>query len=493
MNLISEIISTLTTKEINTFIKNLDLKNKSSNSANINLLKGIIHKKEGEIREKLGGNAFNVAVKRLTDRLLDFTAHTIIEKDVANEIEVLKLILVARKLFQHGKFNNAFKVIGKSEKKAIELADYSLLNEIYHTYIQYSQHELSPEQKDIFSKFEANQIHFLEQERVNMVYAVVQKSFKGESNNLEPLDIGTLISNTFTNFGISDERAYNMKSLYQLAEIIDIDGASSKSYSNVDLFFIDKLKKIKGSVLDNEKHLIYHIDLLYSIANIYFRQRNFEKSLSFLDEMQEQMIRYDSKLFHSREIQFTTLKALVHNYSNDYKYSETILDKLIGDKKHHTDDLNNPLLTRLIIHFQQNEFKQANSILSRFNRSDQWYKKKIGIEWLLNKKYVEILLHIELEHFDYVESKIQSLERSHNAYFKTNSSFQTLPFLRLIKDYCNDPYNVTSSEFNKKVTKKLNWETVQQKDVFLISFYAWLKSKMIKKPLYEVTLELINN
>ena len=222
MNTISELLSTLSTKQHKVFVKNLNKINKRLDSKNIDILKAITTNTQTQVKSVMGQNAYNVAVKRLTDRLLDFTAQIIIEKDVASEIEILKLILVSRKLFEFGKYKNAFKILNTSEKKAILLSDYSLLNEIYHTGIQYSYHEFSPSQSEVFSKFENNQHNFLEQERVNMVYAVVQKAFKNIDDDSESFDLSTLISDTFSDFGISEDRAYNMKSLFQLAEIIDI-------------------------------------------------------------------------------------------------------------------------------------------------------------------------------------------------------------------------------------------------------------------------------
>jgi hypothetical protein len=491
MNTINVLLSTITQKQQKAFIKSLSKRNKRPYSNSLDILKSVINNNESQIKSEIGSNTYNVAINRLTDKLLSFTAQIIIEKDVASEIEILKLILVARKLFEYGKYKNAFKILKSTEKKAALLSDYSLLNEIYHTLIQYSYHELSPSQSEVFSKFESNQHNFLEQERVNMVYAVVQKAFKNIDNHSVQFNFSALITDTFSDFGISEDRAYNMKSLYQLAEIIDISSAATKSYSNVDLFFIDKLNKIKGRSLDNEKHLMYHIDLLHLIANIYFRQRKFDKAFIFLSHMKEQMERFDHKFFQARESQYTTLLALTSNYSGDFKQSETVLDNYLSNVK--DGNLGNPLLTRAIIHFQQGEFQLAQRTLLRLNRSDQWYKKNIGIEWLLNKKYVEILLHIELNHIDYVDSKIKSLERIHKDYFKVNNSFQTLPFLKLVKAYFKIPSIVTTKDFENKVESNLNWEGDQQEDVFLISFYAWLKSKMVEKPLYVVTLELIEN
>ncbi len=138
MNTINVLLSTITQSQQKAFIKSLSKRNKRPDSNNLDILKSVIDNNELRIKNEIGSNAYNVAIKRLTDKLLSFTAQIIIEKDVASEIEILKLILVVRKLFEYGKYKNAFKILKTTEKKAILLSDYSLLNEMYHTYIQYT-------------------------------------------------------------------------------------------------------------------------------------------------------------------------------------------------------------------------------------------------------------------------------------------------------------------------------------------------------------------
>ncbi len=66
-----------------------------------------------------------------------------------------------------------------------------------------------------------------------------------------------------------------------------------------------------------------------------------------------------------------------------------------------------------------------------------------------------------------------------------------LTFLTLIKSYHQNPQEVTSTKFMAKVEAAFEWKPTEEEDLFLISFYAWLKSKMVKKPLYETTLTLV--
>ena len=51
------------------------------------------------------------------------------------------------------------------------------------------------------------------------------------------LDLDTLISQSFTVFGITNSEGYTFQSLSQIAEIVDIHGAHTRNYFGTDLFF----------------------------------------------------------------------------------------------------------------------------------------------------------------------------------------------------------------------------------------------------------------
>jgi hypothetical protein len=50
---------------------------------------------------------------------------------------------------------------------------------------------------------------------------------------------------------------------------------------------------------------------------------------------------------------------------------------------------------------------------------------------------------------------------------------------------------VTSKTFKNTVETSFEWKLSVQEDIFVMSFYAWLKAKMNKSQLYETTLELV--
>lgn len=491
MSEIKELFSLLSGAEKESFIRYLKEKNRRHDTRNIAFVNELLHQKESKIKSKIGSNAYNALKKRVNDRLIEFLATISFEKDASEEIIVMKQLMIANKLLQNQFFKKGFKLLEKAEIHAQSLQHYTLLNEVYHTAIEYSYHPLSQNQEDLIQKLEANNRLFLEQERLNSVFAIIKKAFNAYEFNGKPFDLESLLKKSYEKYGVTEEGGYNYKTLSQLAQIADIYGAYKKDYTSVDLFFEDQLNNLENQSFVVERHIPYHIEVLYYVANIYFRKKNFIQSLNYLKRMKVQMDKDEKRYSEKYYVKYKNLKCLNLNYSGEKLLAIEELEKLIQNKKYEYVELLNPQLALLMIYFQNGDYSKVKKNLAKLNRSDLWYERIMGIDWILNKKYFEIIFHLELGNTDLVDSRISNLVRTHGKFLKSQGNSQALPFLKLLQKVHTQPQLISSPEFRKLVKSIIQWRKDGQEDIFMISFYAWLKSKMEGKDLYEMTLELV--
>jgi hypothetical protein len=484
-------ISLLSSSERIAFVAHLNKRNKRSDTKNIHLFSALVKGKPEEIKLGMTANAYSVLKKRLTDRLADFAAGCLIETEQTIVVEITKILVLSQRLFKLNEFKTGYKQLRKAELKAKEVSEYHLLNEIYHTYIQYSYHELSPVQEELFEAYEQNKKAYDNYANLTMVYALVRKAFQNQEQ--KQLDLDTLISQSFTVFGITNSEGYTFQSLSQIAEIVDIYGSHTRNYYGTDLFFEKHLNQLQGSKLDTEKQLPFHINLLYLVAHIYFRKKDFTKSMHYLNSMHTQMQRYNHKYYEIYKIRYTTLLALTQNFSGNWKEASILLDEIViknGLKHDSESGILQAILARSVIHLQQEEHTEAKQTIAKLWQQDSAYLDSMGFEWLINKKFIEILIAIELGDSDYVDSLIASLLRKRAVYFKGANSL-AFPFLKLIEAYHKNPEFVKTKEFESQVESTFEWKPSEEEDLFFISYYAWLKSKMIQKPVYELTLSFL--
>ena len=127
------------------------------------------------------------------------------------------------------------------------------------------------------------------------------------------------------------------------------------------------------------------------------------------------------------------------------------------------------------------------NILIKSKRLEYWL---CWWKWWVDFDYLS-KTGVELGNIDLVESRLKSFRRTYATYLKQIQQERVLTYLGLVESYHKNPAQVTSKNFKEKVEHSFEWLEAKREDIFVMSFYAWLKSKMDRKPLFSTTLELI--
>ncbi len=493
---IDQIIFALSHQEQLQFVLYLQKKNKRPDTKNIDLFK-LISKQEltsNEICARLYGtkskDAYHALRKRLHQSLIDFTANTSIEEENSLDIQIIKYILASRAFLIRKQYKVAYKVLDKAEIMAQEHLLFPLLNEIYHTKIQYSYTNQSEDIDALISKFKANQKDVFLEDELNIVYAKIRQVLDQFTYHGDIVDFETLLVNTLKEHNITITDSMSFKSLYQLMTIVSISAFVTKDYLRIEPFLIGVYKALHDHK-EKEKQLYYHIQVLYLIAYTLFRNKKFDASLFYLNRMDEQMQMKRKKYYNTFNLKHKFLLALNYNYSKNPQNAISILENVIIKKHPDIEALLYIYLSLVMCYFQQGELKKAQSIFLKFNHRDKWYEEKAGKEWVIKKNLIEILLHLELGNIDLMESRLLSFKRNYYQFLKSLEQDRVITYLSLVELYYKNPERVTSDEFLNLVKTSFEWVGAKREDIFVMSFYAWLKSKMEQKPLYDITMGLV--
>jgi hypothetical protein len=483
MNGIFTILSTLSKDEKQEFLLQLRRRNRRTDTKNEKLFKLIDAGKTKELDIQLYGkpsrNAFHALCKRLQDSLIDFIASKSFAGETSEELEILKLLLASRIFFEKKLNKLAFKTLESAERMAIPLDLYSILNEIYHTKIQYAHLNINWDINTIIETSKKNMTLFQQEFNLNRAYAVIKSRLK----NPDYSSIADIIQNTFSEFQIEVNEALTYKSLFQLMELTATAAKMQSDYYSISPFMLDLYALVDKKSNLKSKHRYYHLNILNLLAVTQFRNKNFTASMDFAMEMQLEMEK-DNNSYQKRFAEkLTLIKALNNNYTGNYETAIALL------KDFKTDSLDVKLLIVMCL-FQQGEFSEAYQIINGLRHSDTWYEKKVGWVWVVKKNLIEILLLTELDKLDLVLLRLQQFKRKFSKQLQTRGEERVLIFVKLISRYYENPDEVVTQKFKNEVEDSFEWIGKEQEDIFVMSFYAWLKSKMERRNLYRATLEL---
>lgn len=493
---LNTIILTFSEEEKQKFTTYLEKKNKRKDTKNIQLFK-LIHANKwtsSSICKKIYSNknkaAYHALRKRLYQSIIDFIANNTLEEENSTEMKIIKYILASRTFLLNKKYKVAYKLLDKAEAIAQENYLFPILNEVYHTKIQYAYANPDVDLNTLVTQYKTNQKNHYLEDQLNIVYAKIRQAITNANYNGAILNFETLLTKTLSEHNISINDSMSFKSLYQLMTIVSISAFATNDYLKTEPFLIQTYSNLLQHK-SKDKELYYHIQVLYLIANTLFRNKKFKASISYLELMHDKMILNKKKHYNTFYLKYNLLLALNLNYSNQQAKAIALLEPILQKKSEDLETLLDSYLSLITFYMQASEYKKASNLMSNFYHTDRYYESKAGKEWIIKKNLIEIILHIELENLDLVDSRLLSFKRSYYDYLKTIKQQRVITYLTFIEAYSKNPNAVTTTQFKAKVEASFEWIDAKKEDIFVMSFYAWLKSKMDKNALYTTTLELV--
>ncbi|MEE9407353.1 MAG: hypothetical protein V3V28_04675 [Polaribacter sp.] len=482
-------------KELITFLEN---KNKRKDAKNTQLVKLLLvdNYSSKEISEKIYGKQNKAALhalrKRLFQSLIDFTANTSMKEENSLDIQLIKYIISARNFLKKGQIKIGYQILYKAKIIANEHQLFTILNEIYHTKIQYAYTNEKIDIDKIIIEFKENQQQLIIEDNLNIAYSKIRKALTVYQQQKTITDIKQLINNTLIEQNITNLNLLSFKSLYQIIQIISISSSQKFDYYNIESFIIDTYQIIRNHK-SKDKQLYFHIEILYLIANILFRNKKFNNSLEYLEFMHFYMKESNQKYFKDFTAKHDLLVALNQNYSEKQGKAIFLLEPYINKKNIDIVAQLDIYLSLIVFYYQNKSLEKAQKLIATFYHTDKWYIEKLGIIWTIKKNLIEILLQIDLGNVDLVDSRLKSFKRNYFKHLKEINQENVITYLKLIEIYYKNPKIVTTEEFSNKVEASFNFIDKEKEDIFMMSFFAWLKAKMTKQDIYLVTLDLINN
>lgn len=491
MEIIS-IIQGFTQEESNAFLSYLRSKNKRRDTKNIALYKLL---KKGTPLEgidthlygKPNRNAYHALSKRLQDALIEFIATRSFETETSDDMQVFKYILTARIFYEQDQVTSAYYLLKKAIRRAQELELYTALTECYQTHLQYSHLHPEIDLQELTAKAQENLSKFAQQEQLNMAYAHIKKALTLDERLLKK-GIQNTIEEIFTSFNITIDSTFTFKTLYLLLEIMNDAAHLDHNFEGALPFIRNIYSLIKQKRSIQTKQRFYHIQVLYIMANTHFRVRDFDQSETYLHLMKEEMEVNKARWAPRFYSKYVLIHTLLLNYRG---FQEQAIQGIETYKKTQNKHPIAPDITLALSVYltQQGSYKKALSTLNTLKHSDQWYANHVGIDWVIKKELLTLIIYYELEYIDLVQSLLRSFKRRHQHIIQ--NELRLANFMKVFTKLFNDPICLREDRFRESVKNHFTTSSLQNQDIFMLSFFAWIKSKLNASPLYETTLALL--
>ncbi|GAA0872397.1 hypothetical protein GCM10009117_15440 [Gangjinia marincola] len=487
----TSLINILSAKEKRQFNLFLNAQNKRKDAKNIQLFELLQREQDERLDVVLYGkpsaNAYHALHKRLKDNLIDFIAQKSLSQEASSKYKALRYLTAAREAYLREEPKTGQKLLQKTIEFSRPLEFFSIIQEALHTHIQYAHlhHDIHLEQ--LFDAFKHNQKKLEQQERVNMACAFLKHEIK-QATLQKMISYRSLLEVTLTKFNLAGTTDLSFKSLYQLLDIIHT--AANLEYAFAEaLPYLNRLYYQVERVANHPKqHQLYRLAIDYFLANAHLRNLNFEACAEVLKRyethLQQERLNPTSGAYQN----FVLIKSLHLNFTGNHTEALKLITPHELDRSIHNPDL---ILVVCTIYIQQAEFKTAFKAFHLLKHTNSWYLKKYDREWVIKKDLIELILQVELDHFELAHSLLRRFLRTYKKTLEQNDLLRT--FISLIQQMNHHPELLQEDRFKHKVKTGFSNYNTQTADLILISFYGWLMAKSQQTSIYETTLSLIKN
>ncbi|MFC6999813.1 hypothetical protein [Rufibacter roseus] len=436
--------------------------------------------------------AYYALRKRLMQHLTDFIMLKRTTEDPTASSTVMGLLSLARYLFDAQAERLAWNMLRKAEKTAEQNEQYELLNTVYNLQIEKAGSAYSDDLDLIIQKRNENKAIADEDERANIASSIIQKRLEQARVDGRYLQFESTIQEVLSAYGLQNAISRRPSLLYKLMQIARSAVLARKDFYTFEPYIIEQYLAAANANGFSRANQYYKVHLLYMIAHVLYRNRKFQQSNHYLAQLQNALQNEAKSYYGAFYTKCIFLKSANDAFMRSLPEAIQALENLLQKKS-------NPLAPRefltarlglSFLYFAQGSFQKSNNTLLFINKSDKWCEKVMGKEWVLKKKLGELILQYEIGNPDVALEQIKLVKKNYQHLLEQPFYSNASGFLQLLEHLFLQPDVASRKIFLQQVEDLLQFKPTEQEDLPSMSYYAWLKSKMVNKSYYEVLLEL---
>jgi hypothetical protein len=434
---------------------------------------------------KANKNAYHSLRKRLYKHLSEFVILKSMDHDATAAGRVNATSTMAKYLFQKGLASAGWKLLLRAENSGIQYELFDLLNTIYLLQIEQSHLNDEIRLQDIIERYEQNSSRLKQSEKIIVLQAVLKERVLSAKRQGLEVSFDDILTETLTDFQMRRLSRESPKILFSLMSTLRQWVVVSKEFHA----FEPTLERSFLALTQRDNHY-YMVQLTLMLAHTKYRNKNFGESMQYLESIKLHLDQTPVHFQKSTIIRINQLKAANLIFLNGLAESIQLLEELITQKL--PERIRGNVITNLgIYHFYQQDYRRCMQLLNAYEHTDNWYKNHMGIEWLLKRDLMAVLLFNDADQKDLAESRIRSIERKYNSLFRQKRYQRVSTFLKLIKRIVYQEEILNLDDLEKEVQVSWDWVPRKEEDLQAMIFYAWLRSKITRQTFYECMVERI--
>ncbi|MEN8928497.1 MAG: hypothetical protein ABF242_05205 [Flavobacteriales bacterium] len=429
--------------------------------------------------------------KRVNSIFIEFFAYEKGRKHNIEENDINLFFKAGQNLILFKHYHLGFQCMEKALKKSKENELHAKCAEILLAIIQVAHLQNSLSLAELVEDYHYQVNLKAKHDTITIAYAEIKERLNFFFTN--SIQVNTLqeIEDIFYKHKLNFSIDANFRILFQIGQITLAKSHVTKNYANeLNLLESQTEKIILAGKPKNFSEKIYKIKLMYLLASSNFRSNRFQKSTNYINSMQKFINKSNLDISEEMKFKIAIVKSLNFNYLGfNTKANKTLTDFMRNSKleKKNKNWLDGYGAMSLIL-FHGKQYRKISHLYRQFNKKDTYYASTAGIEWVIRKNLILILTYFELGEIEKSLKYITTFKTENARFLRENKKVRF--FLYCAEKVVSSPLGIESTRFHKFIESNIETKPRIAEDIFVVSFFAWLKSKIEKKDTYQTTIEV---
>ena len=417
------------------------------------------------------------AFYRLKNRLLDDLSKSVLLQhiDSEDELQAFSWFSLGKWFVKNGKKKLAIYFFRKSEKKAIDLELYELLDMLYGEFIRLSHEEMDVDALEFIKLRRDNQrvilgIRQLEEILASFSYKMIKSqgyaNLQEEMNQMESLLIQLQQETLLLNSSKIQLKLYHAVSRALLQQ---------QNFVQLETVLRETWKRFSENQLFQKLPEETPLEMLTFLVNTLFKNQKYQESLEFAEILNKYLDTISVSL--KSKYLFFYYNSLVINYS--------VLDKpkalqILVDLENRPEIQVLPFygnfiyLNQALLLYQLHNIKDAIKRISNLYMHSGYENTDVSLRCKISM--IEILFRVEIEDYEYLEYRIPQFQREFDVQLKNPSFIREKELVSIIKMMI-----IQENYFkNPKVQKRIHsFMQIPSAGNEIVSYQEWIQKFLV--------------
>lgn len=497
MNSLQQVIKSFSESEIKQLKKYISRKSDIKHRKDIQLLmllrtdKKIDSKEVAErIYSSYNKNAYHQLRKTLYNHIEDFICQLNVLHD--ETFDIISYLILARYLFSKKLSKQGWKYLIKAERVSIDSEQFDLLNHVYYLQLDNTYHKYSPEINNIIKKKEKNALLAEQDGTMNIVLNLL----KWDLRKSETPSSNYNIDQKFNEYSKRFDLKFSIKNIpkleYSTILLITRVMFEKREYEELVSFIKPRyMKLLNENIFSRHTHL-YKIRMIELLCRTHLKLRKYKIAEKYFHELSDELLKYDRQNYNLI-IPSAPLFSDIMNCTNRKSEGIQFLENILNNPPYSLSETDEIVLKINLagLYYETKNYQDVIKALVPIQTKEKLITSQFGINASMKIQLMECIIYIDHNENTLAHSRIRSIKRKYSDLLKLKEFKRENMFISLVSEINNDTTIVNQKKFIQKINSFLKLKEVSPGDIEIISFNAWLKSKIDKKEYYEVFLEMI--